>query len=225
MVYIYAVDITNLPDPLKAPKLMEALLEIRKQKIMKCRRLESRKQSLGAGLLMSYILKEHGLFDNEIKFGSNGKPEVEGIFFNLSHSKNMVICAVSDKVVGCDIEQISEAPERVVDRFFGETEIGYLSKFVGQEKNKEFYRLWTMKESYMKMTGEGMSLALNQFELHFEKTVQIYRNGSLQDCFLKEYELTQDESRQYRISVCSEEDDFAEQVIFKKWEDLVDKIS
>jgi len=225
MTYTYAVDITNLPDPLEAPKLMEALLEIRKQKIMKCRRLESRKQSLGAGLLVSYILKEHGLFDNEIKFDSNGKPEVEGIFFNLSHSKNMVICAVSDKAVGCDIEHISKAPEKVADRFFSQEEQMHLFQYSGEERNKEFYRLWTMKESYMKMTGEGMSLALNQFELHFREAVQIYRNGSLQNCFLKEYELTQDESRQYRISVCSEEDDFAEQVIFKKWEDLVDKIS
>ena len=225
MVYVYAVDITNLPDPLEFPQIVEKLSEFRKQKIAKCKQTQARKQSLGVGLLLGYILKQYGLDEEEVKCGWNGKPEIEGIFFNLSHSKNMVICAVSDKVVGCDIEQISEAPERVVDRFFCETEMGYLSKFVGQEKNKEFYRLWTMKESYMKMTGEGMSLALNQFELHFGETVQIYRNGSLQDCFLKGYELAQDESRQYRISVCSEEDDFAEQVIFKKWEDLVDKIS
>ena len=52
MVHIYAVDITNLPDPLEVPELMGDLPEIRKQKILKCRQPEARKQSLGAGLLL-----------------------------------------------------------------------------------------------------------------------------------------------------------------------------
>lgn len=224
MVYVYAVDITNLPDPLESSQIMEKLSESRKQKITKCKQLQARKQSLGAGLLLGHILKRHGLVENEIKYGSNGKPEIEGIFFNLSHSKNMVICAVSDKVVGCDIEQISEAPEKVADRFFSEAEQKHLSRYSGKQKNKEFYRLWTMKESYMKMTGEGMRLPLHQFELHFGKSVQLYRDASLQDCFIKEYELLLNESLQYQVSVCAEEDTFADQVIFKKWEELVDNL-
>ena len=74
MTYTYAVDIINLPDPLEAPKLMDALLEIRKQKIRKCKQLQARKQSLGAGLLLGFVLKQHGLQEEEIKFGFNGKP-------------------------------------------------------------------------------------------------------------------------------------------------------
>ncbi len=221
MVYVYAVDITNSPDPLEFPQIMEKLSEFRKQKMAKCKQLQARKQSAGAGLLLGYILKEYGLSDAEIKFGTNGKPKIKGIYFNLSHSKNMVICAIGDKAVGCDIEQISVAPEKVADRFFSETEIEYLSKFAGQEKNKEFYRLWTMKESYMKMTGEGMRLPLHQFELHFGERIQLYRDGMLQECFVKEYELVSDESLPYQVSVCAEEDTFAEQVTFKTWEELV----
>lgn len=221
MVYLYAVDITNLPDPLESPQIIEKLSESRKQRIKKCKQLQARKQSAGAGLLLRYILKECGLADAEIKFGSNGKPEVEGIYFNLSHSKNMVISAISDKAVGCDIEQISVAPEKVADRFFCETEIEYLSKFAGEQKNKEFYRLWTMKESYMKMTGEGMRLPLHQFEVHFEECVRLYCNGMLQKCFVMEYELLPDQSLPYQVCVCAEEDTFSEQVIFKTWEELV----
>ena len=221
MVYIYAVHITYLPDPQEFPEFMEKLPKVRKLKIKKCKQLQARKQSAGAGLLLGYILKEYGLSDAKIKFGSNGKPEIEGIFFNLSHSKNMVICAVSDKAVGCDIEQVSVAPEKVAERFFSEAEQRYLSQYSGEEKNKEFYRLWTMKESYMKMTGEGMRLLLHQFELHFGECVQLYRDGSLQDCFIKEYELLQDETLLYQVSVCAEEDTFAEQVTFKTWEELV----
>ena len=60
MVKIYAVDITNLPDPLETPEIMENLPESRKQKILKSKRPEARKQSLGAGLLLGGILKQRG---------------------------------------------------------------------------------------------------------------------------------------------------------------------
>lgn len=223
MICIYAVDITNLPDPLETPEIMERLPEIRKQKILKCKQPEARKQSLGAGLLLGYLLKEHGLRDSEIKFGPNGKPEIEEICFNISHSKNMVICAVGEKTVGCDIEQISKAPEKVANRFFSETEIEYLSKFKGQEKSKQFYRLWTTKESYIKMTGEGIRLPLDKFEVNFGEGTQIYREGKKQDCFVKEYQLCQEGQLPYYISVCAEEKEFAEQIILKEWEELVDK--
>ena len=75
----------------------------------------------------------------------------------------MVICAVSDKAVGCDIEQVSVAPEKVAERFFSEAEQRYLSQYSGEEKNKEFYRLWTMKESYLKYLGTGINRPLNSF--------------------------------------------------------------
>lgn len=223
MVKIYAVDITNLPDPLETPDMMENLPKNRKQRITKSRQSEARKQSLGAGLLLGCILKERGFSDLQIGFGPNGKPEVEGIFFNLSHSKTMVICAIGDKAVGCDIELISVAPEKVADRFFHESEKKYLNEISKGKRNQEFYRLWTMKESYIKMTGEGMQLPLQQFELLHGEYVQVYRDGRPQNCFIKEYELSQDNNLQYQVSVCAEEEKFAKQVIFKKWEELVDK--
>ena len=65
-----------------------------------------------------------------------------------------------------------------------ETESAYL-----KNEKDEFFRLWTMKESYVKMTGEGLRLPLNQFEIRFEERVKIYRDGKTCACFLKEYEI------------------------------------
>ena len=135
----------------------------------------------------------------------------------------MVICAVGEKSVGCDIEQISKAPGKVADRFFNERELRYLNQIPEEKRNKEFYRLWTMKESYIKMTGEGMQLPLDKFEVDFEEGIQIYREGEKQNCFVREYQLSQGEQLQYLISVCSEEEKFVKQIILKKWEELVDK--
>ena len=217
MVYVYTVDITDLPDPLEYPKLMEKLSENRKQKIIECRQRESRRQSLGAGLLLREVLKNHGILEQEIKIGRYGKPETEGIHFNLSHSKNMVVCAVSESMIGCDIEKISKLPEKVADRFFGENEIKHLKQISEEKRSEEFFRLWTMKESYIKMTGEGLHLPLNRFEMCFsEEGIKVCRDGKIQNCFFKEYNISD-----YKLTVCAKEGEFEEQIWYKKWMNLI----
>jgi len=117
----------------------------------------------------------------------------------------MVICAVSEKPIGCDVEKVKEANLKVADRFFTEKEVEYLNALDKDNRADAFFRLWTMKESYMKMTGEGMKLALDQFEFVFEEPVKVFRNGEICPCFIKEYELPG-----YKVSVCAEDGEFAE---------------
>lgn len=205
MVKIYAVDVSNLPDPKEYPELLNGLSENRKEKTLRYRQLKDRKQSLGAGMLLQKCLSEHGICAEDIRYGENGKPEVSKICFNLSHSNDIVVCVVSEKEVGCDVEKISELRERIAERFFTEYEIGYLNGFEGDEKRDEFYRLWTMKESYMKMTGEGMSLSLDRFEFIFNENIKVYRDGELCSCFVKEYEIPG-----YKLTVCAQENRFEE---------------
>ena len=204
MVYVYVADINDLPDPLEVPESMDGLSEKRKEKIRRYMYPKDRKQSLGAGLLLNKVLPSHGVLSNDIEYEENGKPKIQGIYFNLSHSGEMVICAVSEKPVGCDVEKIKEANLKVADRFFSENEVEYLKTFDEKSRASEFFRLWTMKESYMKMTGEGMRLALDQFEFIFEKTVKVFRNGEVCPCYIKEYEVPG-----YKVSVCAEEKEFA----------------
>lgn len=203
MVHVYVADITGLPDPLETQQVMKGLSEERKQKIMRYKRPEGRRLSLGAGLLLRQALARHGMQETEVHVGENGKPEAKGICFNLSHSHNIVVCAVSEKPVGCDVEkEESTAKEKIAERFFCETEIAYLKK----EKDA-FFRFWTMKESYVKMTGEGLRLPLNQFEIRFEENVKVYRDGKVCTCFMREYEIPG-----YKIAVCSEDSEFEPQL-------------
>ena len=57
------------------------------------------------------------------------------------------------------------------------------------------------------MTGEGLRLPLNQFEIRIEGNVMIYRDGEACGCFLKEYE-----SPGFRLSICSEESEFVSEL-------------
>lgn len=207
MVNVYIANVSNLPDPLINPDIMVDLSEERKQKILKYRQEKDRKQSLGAGLLLLKVLNELGKDMNNIYYGENGKPEIAGICFNISHSHDMVVCAVSDRVVGVDIEKIGEIKGNIAKRFFTEQENQYLEQFEGQERIEQFFRLWTMKESYMKYTGEGMRLALDRFEFHFEEEVTVYRDGLKGICNIKEYVIPG-----YKLTVCAMEKEFTQEI-------------
>lgn len=205
MVCVYVLKVQDLPDPLTEPGVMEGLWEERKEKILRYKLEQSRKQSLGAGLLLKWALKKHGAAVEQLSYGVNGKPEAEGVFFNLSHSGQWAVCAIGDGPVGCDVEEIASVREGIAERFFTENEVQHLAQFEGERRNEEFFRLWTLKESYMKMTGEGMSLGLDRFEFDMDGQPTVKRDGEVCDCHIKEYKLPG-----YKLAVCAASADFAE---------------
>ena len=209
MVKTFIANIQNLPDPKENPQILENIWQERKEKILSYQFENGRKESLGSALMLQKVLSQNNLNPQNIKYGKNGKPEISGLHFNISHAENFVICSVSENPVGCDIEKIRSIKSGFEKRFFTQNEVCYLDKFSGEENLKQFFRLWTMKESYMKFTGEGMKLALNRFEFIIEDSVKVFRDGILTSCFIKEYEFLD-----YCISVCSEKNDFASNLEF-----------
>lgn len=208
MVQIYALNIEKLPDPAEEPDVLAALAPARREKTMKYCQASDRKRSLGAGLLLLDILPRFGADYKDVCLAADGKPQVDGICFNLSHSGSYVICAVGKQPVGCDVEQVKKAPDRVAKHFFFESEVRYIEK-QGDQKDEAFFRIWTMKESYMKMTGEGIRLPLDEFEIFLldEEYQRVRRDGKIQPCRIRSYELPG-----YQVSVCTVESDFAEEI-------------
>lgn len=208
MVQVYAMNIQSLPDPKQESRVLEKLTAKRKQKTMKYKHADDRKRSLGAGILLQNILPRFGASPDHIFCGTDGKPQADGICFNLSHSGDLVICATSNKQVGCDIEMIQKAPRHVAERFFCSKELTYLESCTEDLRDQEFFRIWTMKESYMKMTGEGMRLALNRFAIVFDTDkISVQRDGANTDCTIHEYAVAG-----YQVSVCAQEHEFADHI-------------
>ncbi len=129
--------------------------------------------SVGAWGVLSALLLKCGYDPTSLNIRENccGKPYISGpcpMHFNLSHSGNFVLCAISDLPVGCDIESDSRKRRNIAERFFAEDEVRYLSVITDlKERDREFYRLWTLKESFQKLTGLGFSLPLNSFSFVF----------------------------------------------------------
>lgn len=208
MVYLYAADIRSLPDPKEEPGILHMISSRRRRKVMEYLRAEDRKKSLGAGLLLAKILPLYGESPENITLEPGGKPKAEKVCFNLSHSGDLVICAAGRKAVGCDIEKIETEPEGVAVHFFHGNEVEYLQMFQEEERNEMFFRLWTLKESYMKMTGEGMRLPLQDFEILPEgERIRVRRGDEILPCHMMEYSIPG-----YKVSVCTEEEEFFDSV-------------
>ena len=160
---LYRIHITHMDDPLQNQRLLELISPKRREKVIRYRMPDDRKRSLAAGLIIRKILNENGLSEDSLKYSENGKPLADNLFFNISHAGDYVVGVSSDREVGCDIEKIVDAPLEVADRFFHLKEAEYIKS--AEDKNRAFFTLWTLKESYMKMTGRGMNLPLDSFEV------------------------------------------------------------
>jgi 4'-phosphopantetheinyl transferase len=96
------------------------------------------------------------------------KDQHGGIEFNLSHSGDVVLIAVTKGVpVGIDVEKIKPIPdiEQIAKRFFSTGEQDDLSSLSGPEKVTAYYKCWTRKEAVIKACGEGLSMPLDSFQV------------------------------------------------------------
>ena len=99
-----------------------------------------------------------------LAFGPYGKPYLkeQDVFFNLSHSVSYAVIAVSHHEVGVDVEHVSPYSLSVAEKCFTAEEM----KWLLQHRNRrDFYRLWTGKESVMKAVGDGLSMAPESFDI------------------------------------------------------------
>ena len=110
-------------------------------------------------LLKRALQSEYGMSDNPLfEYGPHGKPMLVGhpdIHFSLSHCRQAVACAVSDKPVGVDVETIGRYKDGVVRYTMNERELEAIA--ADERPDVAFTRLWTMKEARLKLTGEGIT--------------------------------------------------------------------
>ena len=95
--------------------------------------------------------------EDDISTDAKGKPYIDNskVFFNISHCDGLAVCALSEHPVGVDCECVRKVSPAVMKKCFGSSEIDYVDN--SNDKNEAFSRIWTLKESYVKMTGNGIS--------------------------------------------------------------------
>lgn len=218
MINTYAANVEELNNPALFERLYALVPEHRRQKVDRMRFEKDKRLSLGAFALLQKGLGDWGIFDKELmlSYGDNGKPflkDYPAVFFNLSHSEERVMCAIADCEVGCDVERIQDTDFEIARRFFHEKEYEQiLRQGPAQKKQELFYRYWTLKESFLKVTGQGMKLPLNEFLIDIQDAgimvKQCVNEGK--NYFFREYDLRDG----YRYACCAVKPEFGENVKF-----------
>lgn len=189
----YFAEFPELLDSAAIEARLSEVSEVRQERIRTAKRPETKASLLAAGLIFRAVMKqEFGLAEAKVEIGEHGKPYLPchpDIHFNLSHSAAVVVCTVSDTECGVDIEKI-DAPHNmmgIANRFFSLPE--YNAMLLSQNPKEAFCRLWTLRESYVKMRGMGFDIGLSTLRCDFHRGVcAIYQDEVLQkDAFFHEF--------------------------------------
>jgi 4'-phosphopantetheinyl transferase len=186
--------------------LLQYLPEAGKLRVQDRLNITSKLQTVSGELLARYSIGQYlGIPDQEISlvFGEKGKPHIgnlSNVHFNISHSGHYVVCAVSSTEIGIDVERVRKVNLRIAERFFSEAEIRDLMVLGEEERMQYFITLWTIKESYLKAIGRGLTQHLNSFTI-------IKQNGSYKLTGNKQAEgfgiETHQLSSNYLMAVCA----------------------
>jgi len=216
MVEIFAIQLLSEEKYLEHKERLLSLLDRkRRERIMRFVFPDDAQRSLlGDLMIRSIIAQKLNIKDSRITFNLSvkGKPYLAGypnLFFNVSHAGEWVVAAFSDYNIGIDVERIKKINYNVAELFFSKEENLNLNNLSGKEKLEYFFDLWTMKESYLKYTGKGLSEPLNSFTIKKSgKNFTLSHPTSNESVYLKQYEI----DKGYKLAVCSEINNFDEQI-------------
>lgn len=166
---LYIADVSPLEDIEIYNRIYDSLPAFRKEKADKYKGSLPRYLSVGAGYLLRQAFIDEGIEEklDEIYEDSLGKPQIDGdTYFNLSHSGKRAICAIGSMRLGADIQVMDRDNAEVAKRFFSKEENDYVFELNDRENiKKRFYQIWTMKEAYTKMTGDGIRKDFSKFNV------------------------------------------------------------
>lgn len=94
------------------------------------------------------IIKEQ--LNTDVLYLENGKPYTKTSQISISHSGENVLVGINENDIGVDIEVIRQFDKRLITRYFSKDEQAFI------KNDSDFFKIWTVKEAYLKLTGEGL---------------------------------------------------------------------
>lgn len=191
------------------PRWNRYLSEQRREEALHRKNDGERQLYLAAEALLNLSLEavEAGLtLPARYERNEHGKPFLKpsnGLFVNWSHSGEYVVCAVSDREVGIDLQRMDRKPaDSLVKKTLQPEERRYYEAAPEQERMRLFYQYWTVKESYLKALGTGFFTSLDTFYVELDKEPPgIVQRETGQSCDCRLLSFADD---RYAAAVCGE---------------------
>ncbi len=207
MVELYAADIRQIAP--RAQDLIALLDAERQSRVRAFGESRSALLTLAAGLLLYAVFGQtRGRFER----GNRGKPHLaDHAPFNITHAGDYAVLALSAQSVGVDLERFRPLDwRRITERFFHPEERAFLLH--SSEPERDFFRIWTLKESYLKAEGTGFSVSPASFAVIPVGESSAVFSGETDYCFTR-LEAFPD----YCLSICSLERAVADHVVLKEF--------
>lgn len=208
-------------------RLLGTVPEPKRSRIARFRKRDDAVRSLAGELLVrTWAAERLGLGSGKLRYAFNeyGKPAwadeegrpLAGAHFNLTHSGEWVAAAFDDGPVGIDVERVEAVPPDIAGRILSPEEAEEWERAPEEERQERLCRIWTLKESYVKAIGRGLSEPLRSFAVLPSGRGADYvvrpagdgagsrggaggGGGEDGEWYCKSYEI----SPSYRLSVCS----------------------
>lgn len=164
---IFYFNITALRNKTVFDLKLKDVDELRADKIHRLRVTDDKLRCLGAGLLIRFIQEKYCI-RGALCTDKFGKPYFENskVHFNISHSGNYVVAAVSTHHIGIDIQRMQQDKHRIAEKNFLPSECAYINAVEDDAvQQQRFCEIWTIKEAYLKNIGIGLRKPLNSFEV------------------------------------------------------------
>ncbi len=154
--------------------LMEYVSEQKKLSANRFKKaIDAHRTIIGELIARIAICRRLEVANHALAFGRNAhnKPFLvhpPGYHYNISHAGDWVVCAFGNGPVGIDVEFMKPMDLDIAGRFFSAQEVERLNRLEESEQLAYFYRIWTLKESYVKAVGKGLSMPLDSFSVRLE---------------------------------------------------------
>ena len=180
-VSIVVFDDMTLVKPEEIQRLLSLVSDERREEALKYKHLFGQFACLKSYVMLRELLEQKGL-SHPFLFGHNehGKPFLKDypeIHFNLSHCKNGIAVAVSDKPIGIDIESYREVSDSLIRYTMNEEEQRIIE--TSDDPVRAFTEYWTKKEAVFKLRGTGITHDLHGL-LQGEEQVKTFVNPEKQ---------------------------------------------
>lgn len=166
----YYLPVTTSHFSNKKESLLGLVSDKRRLEIERLKFTDSKLLSLYSELLVRYCLTKltkENFSDFVFDRTEKGKPYVTGhddIDFNISHTKGMILCSVTDTgKVGVDVEKIRPIKYNIMKRCFNPEEISYVEQIPSSDQ--KFFEIWTKKEAYTKYLGTGLTIDITAINM------------------------------------------------------------
>lgn len=170
MNQLYFMEIGSSINNSMLDDMAQCLPQEKKERVLRYRQDIDKKIRIYSEIFIRYLISmKSGARYNEIniKTSQTGKPYLEGIplcEFNISHTKNAVAVALSDMLIGVDVERVRDIDLHIADRVFSDGELALLySK--EEDRNLRFFDIWTKKEALAKHDGKGLTGDLKSLDV------------------------------------------------------------